>query len=93
MLNILLGIGVGGLYMTLKSKPPLTSVSLAAPYYQIAISKTLAISGAMLLVTLVGLLIIVPLNGWWVDRKIGWGLVLLWTISTLGNVIAEVTTK
>jgi solute carrier family 24 (sodium/potassium/calcium exchanger), member 6 len=92
MLNILLGIGVGGLYMTLKSKPPLTSASLAHPYYQIAISKTLAISGATLLVTLIGLLIIVPLNGWWMDRKVGWGLVLLWTLSTLGNVIAEVST-
>ncbi|OXV06637.1 hypothetical protein Egran_05596 [Elaphomyces granulatus] len=91
MLNILLGIGVGGLYMTLKSKPPLTSFSLTHPYYKIAISKTLAISGATLLATLVGLLIIVPLNGWWMDRKIGWGLVLLWSISTLGNVIAEIT--
>jgi sodium/potassium/calcium exchanger 6 len=94
MLNILLGIGVGGLYMTLHSKTSIShavSVSNAATdTYHVTISKTLAISGVTLLVTLVGLLIIVPLNHWRMDRKIGYGLVALWTISTLGNVIAEI---
>lgn len=93
MLNILLGIGVGGLYMTLQSqKKPPTSTLVVDPY-QITISKTLVISGATLLVTLVGLLVVVPLNRWRMDRKIGWGLVALWSVSTLGNVIAELTTS
>ncbi|KAL1968479.1 hypothetical protein VTN77DRAFT_1689 [Rasamsonia byssochlamydoides] len=97
MLNILLGIGVGGLYMTLhSSKPYISTTTTALPIgvtegpYEITISKSLAISGATLLATLVGLLIIVPLNHWKMDRKIGCGLVALWSLSTLGNVIAEV---
>lgn len=94
MLNILLGIGMGGLYMTLHSnvEAPTTSaiegVARHAPY-KITISKNLMISGLTLLVTLVGLLIIVPLNHWKMDRKIGWGLIVLWSLSTLGNVIVE----
>ncbi|OGM42866.1 sodium/calcium exchanger protein [Aspergillus bombycis] len=90
MLNILLGIGLGGLYMTLHAKAE-TVVTDGVPY-EITISKVLIISGATLLSTLVGLLVVVPLNKWEMDRKIGWGLVILWCISTLTNVIAEVLT-
>jgi sodium/potassium/calcium exchanger 6 len=90
MLNILLGIGLGGLYMTLHTKAE-TVVTHADPY-EITISKVLIISGATLLATLVGLLIVVPMNKWRMDRKIGWGLVIVWCISTLANVIAEVLT-
>ncbi|KAJ9191883.1 hypothetical protein DTO164E3_8630 [Paecilomyces variotii] len=89
MLNILLGIGLGGLYMTLNSK---SGMSTTTSEYNVNISKTLVISGSTLLVTLVGLLVIVPLNRWKMDRKIGWGLVALWCVSTVGNVIAEIFT-
>ncbi|GAB1191461.1 hypothetical protein APSETT444_000640 [Aspergillus pseudonomiae] len=88
MLNILLGIGLGGLYMTLHAKAE--TVATDGVPYEITISKVLIISGATLLSTLVGLLVVVPLNKWKMDRKIGWGLVILWCISTLTNVIAEV---
>ncbi|KAF9883192.1 hypothetical protein FE257_003879 [Aspergillus nanangensis] len=88
MLNILLGIGLGGLYMTVNAKPE--TIIARSGSYQIAISKVLVISGATLLVTLVGLLIVIPLNKWKMDRKIGWGLIILWVVSTLFNVIAEV---
>lgn len=104
MLNILLGIGLGGLYMTLNRgttpgrrdeifAPAFNgagNVSSAETPYEIEISKVLVISGATLLVVLVGLLIVVPLNNWRMDRKIGWGLVVVWCISTIGNVIAEI---
>ncbi|CAI7594209.1 unnamed protein product [Penicillium glandicola] len=95
MLNILLGIGLGGLYMTLKSgnqrhDEALQGGSPTQVPYEIAISKVLVISGATLLVILVGLLIVVPMNKWRMDRRIGWGLVAVWCVSTLGNVIAEV---
>ena len=87
MMNILLGIGLGGMYMTVNAKPD--AVAAAAGLYEIAISKVLVISAVTLLITLAGVLIVVPLNGWRMDRKIGWGLVVLWCVSTLGNVIAE----
>ncbi|KAL4992488.1 Sodium/calcium exchanger protein-domain-containing protein [Aspergillus falconensis] len=89
MLNILLGIGLGGLYMTLHSKKAQTN-GAADITYDIAVSKVLVISGATLLTTLVGLLIVVPWNKWRMDRKIGCGLITLWCVSTLSNVIAEI---
>ena len=85
MMNILLGIGLGGLYMTLSA-----SSAVTGDWYHIKISKVLVISTITLLVILVGLLLVVPLNGWRMDRRIGWGLMVLWLVSTLGNVIAEV---
>ncbi|QGA17914.1 hypothetical protein EYB26_005590 [Talaromyces marneffei] len=95
MLNILLGIGMGGLYMILHSSAETTTtstidgLSLHTPY-KITISRNLMISSVTLLTTLVGLLIIVPLNHWRMDRKIGCGLIVLWSLSTLGNVIVEI---
>ncbi|KAI9739589.1 MAG: hypothetical protein M1834_006307 [Cirrosporium novae-zelandiae] len=94
MLNILLGIGCSGLYMTLRGakhkhhKHPNRPIRYKP--YQLEISKTLVISGITLLITLIGLLILVPLNHWKMDRRIGWGLVTLWGVSTVSNVIVEV---
>ncbi|OAX80904.1 hypothetical protein ACJ72_04752 [Emergomyces africanus] len=106
MLNILLGVGVGGLYMTLHPAKSSSSASASAGSligqalsasssnsYKIEVSKTLLISGATLLATLVLFLIIVPLNGWWMDRKIGWGLVTLWTVTTVANVVTEIVSS
>lgn len=102
MLNILLGIGIGGLYMVLHSNIESSTAAIAtnAPQntlprhspYKITISRNLMISGLTLLVTLVGLLIVVPLNHWKMDRKIGMGLIVLWSLTTLGNVIVELVT-
>ncbi|KAL6716288.1 hypothetical protein ACLMJK_005854 [Lecanora helva] len=94
MLNILLGIGISGLYMTIQAgerkheKHP--SRPLKYKPYQIEVGSTLLISGITLLVTLAGLLIVVPLRGWWMGRKVGWGLIALWSLSTVGNVISEI---
>jgi solute carrier family 24 (sodium/potassium/calcium exchanger), member 6 len=94
MLNILLGIGVSGLYITIrhgtKSHHKHPDRPIHYRPYEIDVSTTLLISGITLLVTLVGLLVVVPLNGWKMDRKIGWGLICLWSLSTLGNVIVEI---
>ncbi|KAL2392083.1 hypothetical protein ABEF93_001402 [Exophiala dermatitidis] len=94
MLNILLGIGIGGMYMTIHkathkhAKHPHKPIKYKP--YQIDVSTTLIISGVTLLVTLLGLLVVVPLNGWKMDRKIGLGLIALWTLSTVGNVVVEI---
>lgn len=94
MLNILLGIGIGGMYMTIHkasdkhAKHPHRPIKYKP--YQIEVSTTLMISGITLLVTLLGLLVVVPMNGWRMDRKIGLGLIALWTLSTIGNVVVEV---
>ena len=94
MLNILLGIGLSGCWVILKGgrhrhkKHPDKPITFRP--YQIDISTTLVISGGTLLVTLVGLLLVVPWRRWKMDRMIGWGLVALWCISTVVNVVVEV---
>jgi sodium/potassium/calcium exchanger 6 len=94
MLNILLGIGLSGCYIILKggrhhhAKHPDKPIKFKP--YQIDISTTLVISGGTLLVTLVGLLLVVPWRRWKMDRVIGWGLVALWCTSTVANVVVEV---
>ena len=94
MLNILLGIGLSGVYMTVTKgehrheRHPDRPVRFSP--YHIAVSTTLVISGATLLVTLAGLLVVVPWRGWRMDRGIGWGLVVVWVVSTCVNVGVEV---
>ncbi|KAF7878945.1 hypothetical protein EAF04_000148 [Stromatinia cepivora] len=95
MLNILIGIGVSGAYMTIKDanhkhfKHPNKDIKYKP--YQIEVSGTLMVSGITLLITLVGLLIAVPMNKWIMSRKIGWGLIILWSISTVINVGVEIS--
>lgn len=94
MLNILLGIGLSGLYMTIKAGNGRHERHPSKPMkykpFSIDVGEMLIISGITLLVTLLGLLVVVPLNRWTMDRKIGWGLVALWCASTIGNVAVEV---
>ncbi|EPE28039.1 hypothetical protein GLAREA_04830 [Glarea lozoyensis ATCC 20868] len=95
MLNILLGIGISGLYMTLKeanhkhAKHP--SDEIRYKPYKIEVSRTLMVSAATLIVTLLGLLIAVPMNKWVMSRRIGWGLIGLWTVSTIINLGVEIS--
>lgn len=93
MLNILLGIGVSGLYMTIKQANKHADHPgkiLNYKPYHIDVSQTLVVSAITLLVTLVGLLIVVPMNNWIMSRKIGWGLIILWSISTVVNLGVEI---
>lgn len=94
MLNILLGIGLSGMYMTIhkseKHHRKHPKRPIAYEPFNIEVSTTLMVSGVTLLITLIGLLLVVPMNGWRMDRKIGWGLIILWSLSTIGNVIVEI---
>ncbi|KAK6536027.1 hypothetical protein TWF281_000273 [Arthrobotrys megalospora] len=83
MLNILLGIGGSGIYMTI--------APASENYYQIEVSSTLMISAVTLLGTLLFLLVAVPMNNWRMTRGLGWALVGIWGVSTLVNVIVEVS--
>ncbi|KAI1660252.1 Sodium/calcium exchanger protein-domain-containing protein [Daldinia decipiens] len=95
LLNILLGIGLGGAYQTIhaankkKAKHPDRPIHYKP--YHIQVNGTLMISAITLLITLFALLIIVPINRWIMSRKIGWGLIGLWSISTVVNLVIEVT--
>ncbi|KAH7188631.1 Sodium/calcium exchanger protein-domain-containing protein [Fusarium flagelliforme] len=95
MLNILLGIGIGGAMMMIKKANKKHHKNPSSPIkykpYRIQVNGTLLISAITLLVTLIGLLIVVPWNKWILSRKIGWGLIILWAVSTVVNVVVEVT--
>ncbi|ROW11618.1 hypothetical protein VMCG_01436 [Cytospora schulzeri] len=95
MLNILLGIGLGGTYMSIKGAKHHHKKHPDQPMhykpYHIEVSGTLFISAITVLVTLVTLLILVPTNKWMMTRKIGLTLITLWSVSTVINVVVEVT--
>ncbi|EKG14662.1 Sodium/calcium exchanger membrane region [Macrophomina phaseolina MS6] len=94
MLNILLGIGLSGCYMTIKHAETKHEKHPDHPLhfkpYHLDISSTLIVSGATLLATLLGLLVMVPMRKWRMDRVVGCSLVALWMVSTIGNVLVEV---
>ncbi|KAI1804107.1 Sodium/calcium exchanger protein-domain-containing protein [Daldinia bambusicola] len=94
LLNILLGIGLGGAYQGItaanKRKAKHPDKPMRYKPYHIQVSGTLMVSAITLLLTLFALLAIVPMNKWIMSRKIGWGLIGLWSISTVVNLIIEV---
>ena len=81
MMNILLGVGVSGIYL---------AILRDGKIYRVQVSSTLVISAVTLLVTLVFLLVAVPLNRWKMSRRIGWTMVTLWCISTAVSLGVEV---
>ncbi|OIW35277.1 hypothetical protein CONLIGDRAFT_608445 [Coniochaeta ligniaria NRRL 30616] len=95
MLNILLGVGIGGAWMIIKSanakhrKHP-DRPTVYKPY-KIEVGETLLISAITVLITLVALLVVVPWNKWVMSRRIGWGLIAIWAAGTVVNVVVEVT--
>lgn len=95
MFNILLGIGISGSYIIIRRAQHRVNKhsdeDLKFQSYHIEVGNTLMVSGATLLVTLIGLLVVVPWNRWVLSKKIGWALIALWTLSTIGNVALEVT--
>lgn len=95
MLNILLGIGLGGTYMTIKTAKHQHKQHPHKPIhygsYHIDVTGTLFISALTVLVTLLVLLILVPTNKWMMTRRTGLTLITLWSIGTIVNVIIEIT--
>jgi len=79
MLNILLGVGFSGLYITQQNSKP----------YVIHFGKTLVVSTIGLLILLAATLIVVPLNGYFLTRT--WGIILIIAYATIMtiNVVVE----
>jgi solute carrier family 24 (sodium/potassium/calcium exchanger), member 6 len=93
MLNILLGIGLGGAYQIVRAANKRHAKHPDRPFaykmYRIQVGDTLMVSAFVLLTTLLVLLVVVPMNRWMMTRKIGWGLIALWAIGTVVNLIIE----
>ncbi|KXJ95433.1 Sodium/calcium exchanger protein-domain-containing protein [Microdochium bolleyi] len=95
LLNILLGIGLGGAYQIIQTanKKHRKHDELPIKYkpYHIHVSGTLMVSAITLLITLAALLVLIPYNKWVMSRKIGIFLIALWSLGTIANLIVEVT--
>ncbi|EKM58406.1 uncharacterized protein PHACADRAFT_117328 [Phanerochaete carnosa HHB-10118-sp] len=83
MLNILLGIGITGTYITRQTSEP----------YPLEFSTTLFITGVGLLVLLLATLIFVPLNGYFLPRTWGIALIIGYTCLMIANIVVEVKTS
>jgi sodium/potassium/calcium exchanger 6 len=94
MLNILLGIGLSGAYMTVRGAQDRALKHPGKKFkfkpYVVEVDRTLMISGVALLVTLMGLLVVVPLRKWRMDRTVGYWLGGLWLLATGGNLVTEI---
>ncbi|KAK4147611.1 Sodium/calcium exchanger protein-domain-containing protein [Dichotomopilus funicola] len=95
MLNILLGVGIGGAWMGISKAQRKQRQHPGRPLkykpYRIQVGGTLMVSALTVLLTLVVLLIVVPSNRWVMSRRIGWGLIGIWTVGTVVNLAMEVT--
>ena len=79
MLNILLGVGISGTYITYKTGQP----------FVVEFSPTLLVSGVVLLIVLAVSLVVVPMNGYLLSRKWGLSLFLAYTIAMSINILVE----
>lgn len=87
MLNILLGIGVSGIYVILrdaKRSGYLRSLPLQA-------DSTIFISIGTLMLTLVGLVAYMSWKGWRMTRKLGVALGCIWIGCTVANLVVALT--
>lgn len=82
MLNILLGVGGAGTYIMRQTQEA----------YELTLSPTLLFSSVGLLALLVGTLIYVPLNDYYLSRR--WGVLLIcsYLVIMITNVVVEVRT-
>jgi sodium/potassium/calcium exchanger 6 len=81
MLNILLGLGLSGSYMIYKND--------GQPYH-IEVGRTLLVSGVSLFIVLIATLILVPMNNYWMNRKLGAGLIAAYCVVLATNIMVEV---
>ncbi|KAH3688968.1 hypothetical protein WICPIJ_000027 [Wickerhamomyces pijperi] len=81
LLNIMLGIGCSSVYIIpQKGWDGIT----------IDFSPTLIVSFVTVLINLIFLLVVVPLNGWWMNRTVGVTMISFWAIATVICVIIEI---
>lgn len=83
MLNILLGIGITGTYITRQT----------SEHYPLHFSTTLILTGTGLLAFLIATLIFVPWNNYFLPRSWGITLIVAYTCLMIANVIVEVKTN
>ena len=77
--DILLGIGISGTYITLKTQEP----------YKISVSPTLFVSSIGLFIALTSSLVYLPHVDYWMTRKWGYYLIGSYVTCMIINVVIE----
>lgn len=80
MLNILLGVGLSSTYIIRQTGEP----------YPLVLSKTLLVSSIGLLALLIATLVVVPWNGYWINRTWAFVLIASYVVVIVVNVVVEV---
>ena len=83
MLNLLLGVGGSGTYHMLTHPSQAVTIHF---------SPTLWVSASGLVIVLVGTAIIVPLNGYLIDRRWASCLLVCYTVMMIVNIVVEIKT-
>ena len=83
MLNMLLGVGISGSYITSQTGVP----------YHLHFSTTLLVSAIGLLVLLLATAVFVPANGYFLPRAWGVGLIVAYVVLMAVNVVVEVLSE
>ncbi|KAI8600231.1 Sodium/calcium exchanger protein-domain-containing protein [Dissophora ornata] len=83
LLNMLLGVGISGTYMTVKT----------GTHIPLTVSPTLFVSLIGVLLTLFASIIVIPRSGYMMTRSWGWFLLAIYTGCTTLNVVIEITTS
>lgn len=88
LLNILLGLGVSILYFTLREGHRIGHI----PSVAFEVDTILIATTAVLAATMVGLVFMLRLKHWEMNRRIGLGLIFTWVALTTANVCIELLT-
>ena len=87
MMNMLLGIGIGGLLQVLKGS---TEAEDRKNVYVFAVDPGLFVGAGTLLLGLAATLAYSFLKGWRLDRRLGVALILVWAVGTVANMAVSV---
>ncbi|KAG2195014.1 Sodium/calcium exchanger protein-domain-containing protein [Mucor mucedo] len=79
LLNMVLGVGISSTYQTWITGKP----------YELDIAPTILISSAGLITVLLSTLIVVNINGYHINKELGWWMIIVYSTCTIVNILLE----
>ncbi|KAI7880523.1 hypothetical protein K492DRAFT_237219 [Lichtheimia hyalospora FSU 10163] len=79
LLNMVLGVGISSTYQALKTGVP----------YKLDIAPSILVSSAGLIIVLLSTLVVVNLNGYCINKELGWWMIIVYCICCVINVLLE----
>ncbi|CDS03981.1 hypothetical protein LRAMOSA06936 [Lichtheimia ramosa] len=79
LLNMVLGVGISSTYQALKTGVP----------YKLDIAPSILVSSTGLIIVLLSTLVVVNLNGYCINKELGWWMIIVYCICCVINVLLE----